>query len=96
MAPKGIKIGDIFEEQGKFGVIRNRIIGFDGQGNYLAEMITDEKEVPVEDFIQEELPFTIPDDEIDEVQPVVEEEKKPAPKKTTTRKKTTAKKTSKK
>ena len=95
MAPKGLKIGDIFEEQGRFGVIRNKIIGFDGQGNYLAEMITDEKEVSVEEYIQEELPFTMPDDELDEVQPVVEEEKKLAPKKTTKRK-TTAKKTSKK
>lgn len=92
MIPNGLKIGDIFEEEGKYGIIRNRIIGFDGQGNYLSEQITEDI-VPVEALVEEELPFTEPDDELDEVQPVVEEKK---PVKKTVKRKTTAKKTSKK
>ena len=96
MAPKGLKVGDIFEEQGRYGIIRNRVIAIDQQGNYIAEMVTDEVVVPVEELIEEELPFTEPDDEIDEVQPVVEEAKEKKPVKKTVKRKTTAKKTSKK
>jgi hypothetical protein len=100
MAPKGLKIGDTFDEVDCCGVFRNRVIGFDDQGRYIAEFVckVEPNVIPVKEVIEEELPFTIPDDELVEEQPVVEEvkEKKTAPKKTTTKKKTTAKKTSKK
>lgn len=101
MAPKGLKIGDTFDEIDCCGVFRNRVIGFDGQGRYIAEFVckVDKAVIPVEKAIEEELPFTMPDNELVEEQPIVEEvkeEKKTAPKKTTTRKKTTAKRTSKK
>jgi len=106
MTPKGLKIGDTFEDMGRREMLRYRVIGFDGQGNYIAKLIENEVEevkdepIPVEEFIQEELPFTMPDDElVEKEQPVVEEVKevkKTAPKKTATKKKTTAKKTSKK
>ena len=97
MAPKGLKIGDTYLEKDFTRTFKMKVTGFDGQGYYISECIGEVKDnvVPVEEFIQEELPFTIPDNEIDEVQPVVEEvkEKKPAPKKrTTTKKKTSTKK----
>lgn len=97
MIPKGLQIGDIFEEKDFRKVIKYRIVGFDGQGNYISKIVEDEEEViPVEEVVEEELPFTMPDDELVEEQPIVEEVKevkKPAPKKKPTpKKKTTPKK----
>ncbi|MBP5454603.1 MAG: hypothetical protein J6Y09_08385 [Lachnospiraceae bacterium] len=96
MIPTGLKIGDVFEEPGRHGVIRNVIIGFDGQGNYISKPFESEAVVPVEDVIEEELPFTMPDDELVEEQPIVEEVKKevkkPAPKRTAKKKPTSKKK----
>lgn len=94
MAPKGLKIGDTYLEEDFARTFEMKVIGFDGQGYYISECIGEVKEkvVPVEDVVKEELPFTIPDDELVEEQPVVEEvkEKKPAPKKRTTAKRKTA------
>lgn len=97
MIPKGLQIGDIFEEKDFRKVIKYRIVGFDGQGNYISKIVEDEEEViPVQELVEEELPFTMPDDELVEEQPIVEEVKevkKPAPKKKPTpKKKTTPKK----
>lgn len=90
MAPNGLQIGDTFDEVDFSRVIRHRIIGFDGQGHYIAECIGEVND-------EEELPFASTDDEVVE-QPVVEEPKEvkakaplkkkaPAKKKTTTKKK---------
>lgn len=102
MAPKGLKIGDTFTEQNFNKSILYRVIGFDGQGNYISKVVEDEEEmIPVEDLVEEELPFTMPDDELVETetveeQPIVEEVKKevkkPAPKKTAKKKPTSKKK----
>ena len=96
MIPKDLKIGDTFEEETLSGPVRFKVVGFDAQGNYISELAKDENVVPVEELVEEELPFTEPDDEIDEVQPVVEEAKEKKPVKKTVKRKTTAKKTSKK
>lgn len=115
MAPEGLKIGDTFEEiDGKRTFIQ-LITGIDDYGRYISKCIGlkgSEIVVPVEDVIQEELPFTTPDDELVETetteeetaetetveeQPIVEEVKKEkAAPKKTAKKKSTAKKTSKK
>ena len=106
MAPKGLKIGDTFDEADFKRVFRQKIIGIDAEGRYISECIGEVKDgelagqfvieevknepIPVEEFIQEELPFTMPNDElVEEEQPVVEEVKKTTPKKTATKKKTT-------
>lgn len=100
MIAKDLKIGDTFEEMTLSGPVVFEVTGFDGQGNYISKCVGFKGEpeiVSVDKYIEEELPFAIPDDElVGEEQPVVEEAKKTAPKKTTTKKKTTAKKTSKK
>lgn len=97
MIPKGLKIGDTFTEQNFKKSVLYRVIGFDGQGNYISKIVEDEEEmIPVEDLVEEELPFTMPDDELVEEQPIVEEVKKevkkPAPKKTAKKKPTSKKK----
>ena len=89
MAPKGLKIGDTFDEVDFQKIIRHKIVGIDGQGNYIAECIGEVDE--------EELPFASTDDDVVVEQPIVEEPKevkaKATPKKkTTSKKKTTTKK----
>ena len=102
MIPKGLQIGDIFEEKDFRNTIKFKVVGFDGQGNYVSKMIEDEEP-------DEELPFASTDDDVEEQteetaeqtaeetveeQPVVEEPKevKVAPKKkTASKKKTTTK-----
>lgn len=95
MIPKNLQIGDIFEEKDFRNTIKFKVVGFDGQGNYVSKMIEDEEP-------DEELPFASTDDDVEEQaeetaeeQPVVEEPKevKATPKKkTTSKKKTTTKK----
>ena len=90
MAPNGLQIGDTFEEVDFQKIVRFEIIGFDGQGNYIAKCLGEVDE-------EEELPFASTDDDVVE-QPIVEETKEvkakatpkkkaPAKKKTTTKKK---------
>ena len=101
MAPKGLKIGDTYDEKDFSRTFRLKIVGFDGQGNYLSECIGEVKDEPViaDDAINEEQPFASTDDDVVE-QPIVEEPKEvkevkkatpkkktPAKKKTTTKKK---------
>lgn len=69
MIPTGLKIGDTFIENFFEKQVLFRVIGFDGQGNYISKVVEDEKEViPVDDLVNEELPFTTPDDELVETE----------------------------
>ena len=91
MAPKGLKIGDTFDEKDFKKTFRHVITGFDEQGHYICKCIG---------AVEEELPFVSTDDDVVEEQPIVEEPKevkevkKTAPKKktTSTKKKTATKK----
>ena len=94
MIPTGLKIGDTFEERDFRKVFKFEITGFDGQGNYISKLVgevSSDPIVPVKDVVEEELPFAIPDNELAEAQPVVEEEKKTAPKKRAAGRKTSKK-----
>ena len=94
MIPKDLKIGDTFTETTADNhVLKYKVVGFDGAGNYISEYIGDEKkaiepEPVVEDIPLEELPFA----DVEPEEPKVEKKKAPAKRKTTTKKKTATKK----
>lgn len=93
MIPKNLKIGDTFTETTADNhILKYKVIGFDGAGNYISEYIGDEKKVDkpvVEDIPLEELPFA----DVEPEEPKVEEKKKaPAKRKPATKKKTATKK----
>lgn len=76
MAPEGLKIGDTFEEVDGKRTFIQLITGIDDYGRYISKCIGlkgSEIVVPVEDVIQEELPFTMPDDELVETETTEEE-----------------------
>ena len=76
MAPEGLKIGDTFEEVDGKRTFIQLITGIDDYGRYISKCIGlkgSEIVVPVEDVIQEELPFTTPDDELVETETTEEE-----------------------
>ena len=86
MAPKGLKIGDTFEEKDFYGVFRLKVTGFDAQGNYLSQCIgrvdaiSEKEKAPVEEEPLEEVSF---EDIAAEQETPKPEVKKPAPKKRT-------------
>ena len=94
MIPEGLKIGDTFTETSVDGkIFKSKIIGFDGQGRYIAEFLgmvkPDEAEVFTEDDV-------ITEEDVTPIEQMLAEEKtepkkaparKPAARKRTTKKK---------
>ena len=88
MIPEGLKIGDTFTETSVDGkIFESKVIGFDGQGRYIAEFLgmVKPEEITTDNVITEE--------DVTPIEQMLAEEPKKAPaRKPATRKRSTKKK----
>lgn len=97
MIPEGLKIGDTFTETSVDGkIFESKVIGFDGQGRYIAEFLgmVKPKEITTDNVITEEDVNSDPE-EVTPIEQMLAEEK-PEPKKAPARKPAARKRTTKK
>jgi len=94
MIPEGLKIGDTFTETSVDGkVFKSKVVGFDGQGRYIAEFVGMVKPEEAEVFTEEDV---ITEEDVTPIEQMlteaVEEPKKAPARKPAARKRSTKKK----